>query len=140
MISPAAPEPRFREKIDEVAEKDLRFVQKIFTFAAARDLARNDHFLEINREKISSSSRNASLRSPCRPGRASAFLQKSGLPPFRRGDFSLRVHPRSHRMASTMFDFPEPFGPTIATMPAGNSKTVFSANDLKPFSSSLFKK
>ena len=37
-------------------------------------------------------------------------------------------------------DFPDPFGPTIATMPAGNSKTVLLANDLKPLSSSRFRK
>src|SRR5262249_17999844 len=39
------------------------------------------------------------------------------------------------RMASTTFDFPQPFGPTIAVTPAGSSSTVRSLNDLKPISS-----
>jgi hypothetical protein len=34
-----------------------------------------------------------------------------------------------------MFDFPQPFGPTIAVTPGGSSSTVRSMNDLKPFSS-----
>jgi hypothetical protein len=38
-----------------------------------------------------------------------------------------------------MFDFPEPFGPTMAVMPRGNSSTVFVAKDLKPTSSSFVK-
>src|SRR6185503_7388146 len=43
--------------------------------------------------------------------------------------------PSTHRMASTMFDLPQPFGPTIAVTPGGSSRTVRSMNDLKPFSS-----
>ena len=44
--------------------------------------------------------------------------------------------PRTHLMASTTFDFPEPFGPTTTVMPSGNSKRVRSAKLLKPNSSS----
>ena len=40
--------------------------------------------------------------------------------------------PRTHRMASEIFDFPEPFGPTIAVMPPRNLISVRSGNDLKP--------
>src|SRR5262245_60474186 len=43
--------------------------------------------------------------------------------------------PSTHRMASTTFDFPQPFGPTMAVTPAGSSRTVRSMNDLKPVSS-----
>src|SRR3989344_7598943 len=43
--------------------------------------------------------------------------------------------PKIHRIASVIFDFPDPFGPTIATMPGGNSRLVFWANDLNPNSS-----
>src|SRR4051794_10420811 len=35
-------------------------------------------------------------------------------------------------MASTTLDFPEPFGPTTTVTPGSNSRTVGSANDLKP--------
>lgn len=34
--------------------------------------------------------------------------------------------------ASTMFDLPEPFGPTTAVMPGSNRSVVADANDLKP--------
>ena len=34
---------------------------------------------------------------------------------------------------STMFDFPQPFGPTIPVRPSSIKKFVFSANDLNPF-------
>src|SRR5882724_611738 len=44
--------------------------------------------------------------------------------------------PRIQRTASTIFDFPDPFGPTMAVMPPPKSKTVLSAKLLKPTSSS----
>src|SRR5207244_10353218 len=44
--------------------------------------------------------------------------------------------PKTQRTASSTFDFPQPFGPTIAVMPSWKLKTVLSANDLKPKSSS----
>ncbi len=40
--------------------------------------------------------------------------------------------PRTHLIESTIFDFPQPFGPTITVMPCPNSMEVFSGNDLKP--------
>ena len=43
--------------------------------------------------------------------------------------------PSTHLMASTMFDLPEPFGPTTTVMPGGNSNRVRSAKLLKPTSS-----
>ena len=43
--------------------------------------------------------------------------------------------PSTHLMPSTMFDLPEPLGPTTTVMPAGNSKRVLSAKLLKPKSS-----
>ncbi len=46
--------------------------------------------------------------------------------------------PSTNRSASATFDFPEPFGPTIADTCAPNSKTLFRANDLKPDISRLF--
>ena len=46
--------------------------------------------------------------------------------------------PITQRMASTTFDFPQPFGPTIAVIPSGKSKTTLSTKDLKPIISSLF--
>ena len=36
------------------------------------------------------------------------------------------------RMASTMFDLPQPLGPTTAVMGSGKVNTVLSTNDLKP--------
>src|SRR5262249_48183595 len=43
--------------------------------------------------------------------------------------------PRIQRTASTMFDFPDPFGPTMAVMPDAKSSCVLSAKLLKPTSS-----
>jgi hypothetical protein len=43
--------------------------------------------------------------------------------------------PRVQRTASTMFDLPLPFGPTMAVMPSPKSKVVLSAKLLKPTSS-----
>ena len=40
--------------------------------------------------------------------------------------------PSTQRMASEIFDFPEPFGPTIAVMPPRNLISVRSGNDLNP--------
>src|SRR5215472_10198889 len=44
--------------------------------------------------------------------------------------------PSAQRTASSTFDFPQPLGPTIAVTPSWKLKTVLSANDLKPNSSS----
>src|SRR5947208_8470846 len=44
--------------------------------------------------------------------------------------------PSAQRTASSTLDFPHPFGPTIAVTPSWKLKTVLSANDLKPNSSS----
>ena len=44
--------------------------------------------------------------------------------------------PRAQRMASAMFDLPEPFGPTIAVTPVGKTNSDRLANDLYPCSSS----
>ena len=40
--------------------------------------------------------------------------------------------PSTQRTASEMFDFPEPFGPTMPVMPLLKSRTVLFAKDLKP--------
>ena len=50
------------------------------------------------------------------------------------------LSPIIQRRASTILDLPLPLGPTIPTTPAGNSKTVFWAKDLKPLNSRRFKK
>src|SRR5919201_2868373 len=42
------------------------------------------------------------------------------------------VSPSAHLNASTMFDLPEPLGPTIATMPPSKRISVRRANVLKP--------
>src|SRR4030043_2210692 len=58
--------------------------------------------------------------------------------------------PIAHLIASATFDFPLPFGPTMAVIPqcfpfftklqdGKKSKTVLVANDLQPVSSILFK-
>ncbi len=43
------------------------------------------------------------------------------------------VSPITHLKDSTMFDFPQPLGPTIPVSPSSIKKLVFSANDLNPF-------
>jgi hypothetical protein len=50
------------------------------------------------------------------------------LPRRWRGDCS----PIAQRIASTTFDLPQPFGPTIAVMPGWNASSERSTKDLKP--------
>ena len=45
----------------------------------------------------------------------------------------------TQRIASEMFDLPEPLGPTIAVISFSNVSRVFSAKDLKPWISNAFK-
>ena len=42
-------------------------------------------------------------------------------------------------MASTTFDFPDPFGPTTQVIPGSNKRVVDEAKDLKPLMVRLFK-
>lgn len=46
--------------------------------------------------------------------------------------------PSAKRNASATFDFPDPFGPTMAVAADEKSSTVFRANDLNPAISSRF--
>ena len=48
-----------------------------------------------------------------------------------------RCSPSTQRTASDTFDLPHPLGPTIAVTPGSKTRSVESANDLKPCSSSL---
>ena len=43
-----------------------------------------------------------------------------------------RCSPMTHSMASEMFDFPEPLGPTIAVISFSNVILVLSGKDLNP--------
>src|ERR1051325_11592876 len=47
--------------------------------------------------------------------------------------------PKTHRIASEIFDLPQPFGPTMAATPGTKFKVVLSAKDLKPRAVRLFK-
>ncbi len=47
--------------------------------------------------------------------------------------------PRPNLIASTIFDLPQPLGPTIPVSPGFISNSVGSTNDLKPLIESLFK-
>ena len=40
--------------------------------------------------------------------------------------------PKTQRMASDIFDFPQPLGPTMAVIPGSKFSDVLSANDLNP--------
>ena len=44
--------------------------------------------------------------------------------------------PRTQRIASATFDFPQPFGPTTPVTPSSKATTVLSMKDLKPTMSS----
>jgi len=44
------------------------------------------------------------------------------------------VSPITHLKDSTIFDFPQPFGPTMPVKPFSIKKLVLSANDLNPLS------
>ena len=50
-----------------------------------------------------------------------------------------RCSPKTQRTASEILLFPDPFGPTMAVMPAPNSRFVRSAKDLKPKAVTDFK-
>ena len=45
----------------------------------------------------------------------------------------------TQRMASEIFDFPLPLGPTMAVMSSPKESTVLSGKDLNPWISSAFK-
>src|SRR3990167_6096455 len=47
--------------------------------------------------------------------------------------------PRTQRIPSAIFDFPQPLGPTTAVMPGSKCKVVFSAKDLNPNNSNFLK-
>ena len=47
--------------------------------------------------------------------------------------------PMTQRMASEIFDLPEPFGPTMAVISRSKVRRVFSGKDLKPCISNAFK-
>src|SRR3989338_2406034 len=73
---------------------------------------------------------------------APRFARESpGLPPHMRSSpFLERIDfidcsPRTKRNASATFDFPEPLGPTTATIGLSNTSSVFLPNDLNPTSS-----
>src|SRR3989338_2934510 len=59
-------------------------------------------------------------------------------PPLPRSDF-MDCSPKTKRTASTTFDLPEPFGPTIEVILGSNSKVLFLANDLKPLISKVLR-
>src|SRR3954471_8777013 len=48
--------------------------------------------------------------------------------------------PSTHLNASTTFDFPHPFGPTIPVIGESNTNSVRSANDLNPLRTSFFRR
>jgi len=47
--------------------------------------------------------------------------------------------PSTQATASTMFDLPDPLGPTTTVTPGSNSRVAVSAKDLKPFRVSDFR-
>src|SRR4051794_24861280 len=47
--------------------------------------------------------------------------------------------PRTHAMASTTLDLPEPFGPTTQVMPGSSRSVVAEAKDLNPFTVRLLR-
>src|SRR3989338_6724968 len=71
-------------------------------------------------------------------GTFSEPFQMSSSPFLLRRDF-MDCSPITQRTPSTILDFPEPLGPTIAAIFEGNSKTVARGNDLNPESSSFFR-
>jgi hypothetical protein len=57
---------------------------------------------------------------PERPSEPPKITSSMDLPRRRRGACS----PMAHRMASTTFDLPQPFGPTTAVIPSSKRRTV----------------
>jgi hypothetical protein len=76
--------------------------------------------------KTSSTSQNsAGARPDVEPAKrtSSGFSARSSL--------GARL-PEAQRIASEMFDFPEPFGPTTTATPGSSRTSTASGNDLKP--------
>src|SRR5437763_2273879 len=65
-----------------------------------------------------------------------AKMTSSIFPP--RSDFA-PCSPRTHAIASTTLDLPDPFGPTTQVMPGSNRSVVEDAKDLKPRRVRLFR-
>ena len=53
------------------------------------------------------------------------------MPPLPRKDF-IDCSPKTKRIDSTIFDLPEPFGPTTQVIGVEKDKELFLPNDLKP--------
>src|SRR3989344_3244034 len=65
-------------------------------------------------------------------------LNNKSLVPLPRKDF-MDCSPSTNRIASTTFDLPDPFGPTIAVIGASTDIEDFLPKDLKPFISKVRK-
>ena len=81
---------------------------------------------------VSVTSARPSAGRPAVPANTTSSIlpPRSGLTP---------CSPITQENASTTFDLPEPFGPTMHVMPGSNLSVVADANDLKPRSVKVFR-
>src|SRR5437867_7610621 len=94
----------------------------------ARLISISDAGTGIRPAELSITSLTSAIPRPGRVGLPAKITSVMAEPRSARGPCS----PSTQAMASTMFDLPDPLGPTITEMPGVNSSVVLSANDLKP--------
>src|SRR6267378_1660557 len=103
--------------------------------SASESVAESDVALSITKRAASASSASSMVMvTSARPngGRLVVPLKMQSAMRSARSDLWL-CSPRTQEMASTTFDFPQPFGPTMQVVPEPlNVTTVRSQNDLKP--------
>ena len=137
-----------REKFNDIPEATGNFIKKIFRPAGAKIPARDHHFRPVERRDAGG---------PVSAIRGQGSIVVAAIFQYQ-DDFTMPIGelcsfpanitspiswPRmfrallanTQRSASTTLDFPHPFGPTIAVMPAGKDRVVLFLNDLKPTSS-----
>ncbi len=119
--------------------KDYRLISMTRYEAAQKANDTNDSFFDISEKtfppslsKYKDTSQYDVLR------RFSVPLKMTSCMFLPRRVFAL-CSPRVQRIASAMFDLPQPLGPMIAVTPSLNSMVTLSAKDLNPYISSLFK-
>ena len=125
------PQTRAHQEVEDVAQPDRRAIDEVLALAGAIGAARDLYFGELDRKTpVGIVEQDRHLGQPKRLARVVAG--EDDVFEFAAAQLLLDVSPSTQRKASTRFDLPEPFGPTIAVTPPANSSVVGSANVLKP--------
>jgi hypothetical protein len=140
-------DPGAKKELDDVAQAAGDAAQQVLALAAAVEAAGNHHIRRSSHAPGHAPGRHIAghrgrikgdgdFRQPAGPRDSEPLKMTSSMARPRRclADCS----PMTHRIASTMFDLPQPFGPTTPVMGSSNVSTVRSTKDLNPQISSRF--